>query len=201
MGEPLRKKPLRKTGRPATPGAEPARGNDAGTGGGVGAPAGGSGDVTGEAGINIDELINVLAGPDPVVPAPVPESRADFARAIIRVDPGTAAKWGRTEYPVLINVKTGHTLMRLHDGSTYNVQNPDFLQHARENPREHLLAEGIAVTLHARIQRPDLYENTTLPPLPFDLNEERAAQGLPAWEPTGKRTAAGPTKQRARTTR
>ncbi|NMM99216.1 hypothetical protein [Bifidobacterium olomucense] len=83
----------------------------------------------------------------------------------------------------MVNTRTGNTVTMLRDGTVYNIKRKECRDHLIEHRDQHLLAEGMAVTMLLRIARPDLYQHSTLPDLPFDLNEARASLDLPEWNP------------------
>lgn len=121
--------------------------------------------------------------PEPAPVPDLPDEAGDYRRVILTSTPKLKQRWGRDQYRVMVNTRTGNTVMKLHDGTVYNIKRKECRDHLVENRDKHLLAEGMAVTLLLRITRPDLYEHTVLPDLPFDLNEARANLGLPEWHP------------------
>lgn len=134
-----------------------------------------------------EEAIKAIV--DRIMPEPkpipeLPDDPADYRRVVLTSTPRLKQRWGRDEYEVMVNVRTGNTVMTLHDGTVYNVKKKECRDHLVAHRDEHLLAEGMAVTLLLRITRPDLYEHSVLPDLPFDLNEARESMGLPRWEPS-----------------
>ncbi|KAA8832041.1 hypothetical protein EMO89_00495 [Bifidobacterium tissieri] len=131
----------------------------------------------------IDALVDrIMPEPEPI--PELPDEPGDYRRVVLASTPELKERWGRDEYKAMVNVRTGNTVTVLHDGSVYNVRKKSCRDHLVANRDEHLLAEGMAVTILLRITRPDLYEHSVLPALPFDLNEARESMGLPRWEPS-----------------
>ncbi|MBW3091210.1 hypothetical protein [Bifidobacterium miconisargentati] len=129
-----------------------------------------------------DAAIEALA--DRIMPetAPMPDlpdESGDYRRVILTSTPELKQRWGRVEYKVMVNVRTGNTVMKLHDGTICNIKRKECRDHLVEHRDQHLLAEGMSVTMLLRITRPDLYQHTALPDLPFDLNEAMASLDLP----------------------